>query len=194
MADAQPTGEPVKPVEQVTTPPAGVPESWRDEFKSVIAQRDEVKAKLRTIEEANAKAQADEMAKRGEFEKLANERQAEVERLKAEKAEIEARADRSRRESDLRMAAKDAGVRDLEDIMRLVNTDDIKDFKSAEAAVSVLKTSKPYLFADATAPGIAGIPIGGNGGARSKAEWLSKPTELSALARSNPKLYAEIIA
>lgn len=193
MADATTT-----PADTGTKPePPAIPEStppeWRQEFKSVIAQRDEVKSELRAIKEAQAKAQADEMAKRGEFEKLANERAAEVERLKAEKKAAEESAVRTKQEADLRIAAKEAGIRDIEDAMRLVNAAEVKDYKAAEAAVAALKTAKPYLFADAKGPGVATPPVGGNGGAKTKAEWLANPVALSRLSRENPGLYKQVM-
>ena len=194
MADATNPAEPgtvTPPV--LTAPPEATPPEWRGEFNNVIAQRDKLKSELRTIKDAQAKAAEAELKKRGEFEQLANARAAEVETLKAEKKAVEESAARIRQEADLKMAAKEAGIRDLEDAMRLVNAAEIKDYKTAEAAVAALKTSKPYLFADAKGPGVAVPPVGGAGGAKTKEEWLKSPIALSRLSRENPGLYKQVM-
>ena len=183
-ADAQPN--------QTADPVAQVPESWRDEFKSVIAQRDQLKAKMRAIEEAQAKADAEAMAKRGEFEKLAKQREEEVKALKAQLESTTKNFEKSQRISELKAVAKEAGVKDIEDVLKMVNVDEITDAKAAEASIDALKKAKPYLFAEKV-PGIATPPVGGKN-AITKADLLKDPVALSRFKRDNPSEYQRLMA
>lgn len=58
-----------------------------EHFEKLKKERDEAKKKLKEIEDANALA-------KGEFEKLANDRLAELETLKSEREKLQAEADK----------------------------------------------------------------------------------------------------
>jgi DNA repair exonuclease SbcCD ATPase subunit len=95
-----------------------------EHFDKIKKERDEAKKKLKEIEDANAEA-------KGEFEKLANDRLAELEVLKSEKESLQAEANKwadfnkSEREKIL-TSIKDEKVKKLAE--KFTDLIDLKEF------------------------------------------------------------------
>lgn len=103
----------------------------------------DAKTKLKEKEEAEKKAEQDRLVKNQEFEKLAKQREDEVNRLKAE-------ATNSRIDNALTIAAAKLGIGDIDAVLKLVDRSALKanddgSIAGVDEAIKKLLIDKPYL-------------------------------------------------
>ena len=151
-ADAGQTGAEAQP-ETVDTGAANP--YYKEEAKKAFAERDAAKKALAELEkklEQNAKAKLEE---EGKFKEIAEAEKKRAEELEAKLLAQQESYVNSVKQSELKLLAKEAGIIDAEDIIRLTDMENIgyEDGKvvGASEAVAELKTKKPYLFGEAQA-------------------------------------------
>ena len=130
------------------------------------ALREELKAQRGDLDsERNTSA-----GLRGQITKLQNESKESADRFGSERAELtsanekaiadlRSEIERTSVSAELRVAAVQAGVHNVDDILRLADTGGIKrkddgTLDGVAETVAALKESRPYLFADAPKPGV----------------------------------------
>lgn len=131
-------------------------------YEVVAGKYRDAKTKLDGYDADAKKHEEEELKKRGEFEKLAQQKEQEANDLKL-KYETE------KRSNALQVAALQAGAVDTDAVVKLADISKIKlsdegsiDQESVKALVEELKTGKPYLFGAQGAP--APKPNMGTGG------------------------------
>lgn len=130
------------------------------------ARFDEVNNKLKELstwkaqqEKTIADAEAKKLAEQGEYQKIA-------EKATKEKADIEAKYNRTNKLSAIKLSAIKAGAVDADDVVRFIDLEEVKlsedgsiDQASIDNVIGKLKEGKKYLF------GSGSVNIGGSGGA-----------------------------
>ncbi len=131
-------------------------------YEVVAGKYRDAKTKLDGFDADKKKAEEEELKKRGEFEKLAQQKEQEANDLKQ-------RYETEKRSNALQVAALQAGAVDTDAVVKLADISKIKlsdegsiDQESVKALVEELKTGKPYLFGAQGAP--APKPNMGTGG------------------------------
>lgn len=157
-------------------------------LKDDLAKRDKEKADIE-------KKQLEDQGKWQEAAELAEKRATEAEE-KATKAET-SKIDKAR-EYEIGLEAKNQGINDIKDAIKLINIDDVianedGTFSGIKKAIEKLKTDKPYLFnSNGNSPGVhSDKPKGTN--TMTREELLSDPIVATKLRAENPGEYDRII-
>jgi DNA-binding Lrp family transcriptional regulator len=164
-------------------------------FGSTLQQLNEAKQKLSELtakEEAAAKAK---LTEQGEFQKLAEVEKAARAKAEQERDELAKRYEADTKRFQLGIAAKNAGINDVNDALALIDVSslEMKDGKVSgiEDAIKKLTSEKPYLFGTAGAPRPHGDRAGG---ATLTKEALLKDYNLMVkLKTENPAEYERIM-
>ena len=135
---------PVEPVEETVTLPKAQADALRRELAEATRKAQKLELEQKKAEEARA-------AEQGEWQKLAEERAAELERTRGE-------AERVAREARVTRIATRAGFIDPTDVIGRLSAEDAADDASVEAALEGIASSSPHLVAK-EAPAVPEIGI-----------------------------------
>lgn len=164
-------------------------------YGSTLQQMNELKSRLAEFETKAESAKKAELEKNGEFQKLAETERSAREQAEKERDALKAQYEVDTKKYQLGLAAKSAGINDVNDAIQLIDISaiEIKDGKvdGIDKAVSKLKEEKPYLFTGARAP----LPHGArpDGTQLTKADLTKDYVLAEKLYTENPAEYQRIM-
>lgn len=123
---------------------------------STMQKLDEATKRIAELTAKEDAAQKEQLAKNGEFQKLAETEAEARKRVEAERDALAAKYETDTKRFHLGIAAKNAGITDVNDALALIDVSKmaVKDGKveGLDEAIAKLQTDKPYLFGAPTAP------------------------------------------
>jgi hypothetical protein len=159
---------------------------------STMQQNEALKKQIAELTAKDEAAKKAELEKNGEYQKIAEAEKEARAKAENERDEILAKSEVDKKRFDLGIAAKNAGITDVNDALALINVTELKEGDTIEKAVEKLKSEKPYLFANTSAP----LPHGARPGTASmtRSELLKDLVFASKLKRERPAEYDRIMA
>lgn len=158
----------------------------------------ELEAAKKQLADFNAKAEQAkkaELEQKGEFQKLAEAEKARADKAESDRKAIEAKYEADTKKFQLGIAAKSAGITDVNDALALIDIGQltVKDGKieGIEPAIEKLKSEKPYLFGASAAPRPHGDRA--DPGKLTRADLVKDTRAAQELYEKNPQLFRQIM-
>lgn len=189
-AQQQPPKEPEPPADD------GKGKIPYERFKEVNEKKNQAEQELARMKQQQEDAEKKKLEEQGKFQDLAKKAEKEKNEAieKAQKAEAE--KNQKAIEFEIGLEAKNEGIADVKDAVKLIDLKDITvnddgTISGVKEAVTNLKKEKPYLF-NSKAPGVhtdhAKSPNG-----MTKEELLKDPVSLTKLKQTDPAEYKRIM-
>lgn len=158
----------------------------------------ELEAAKKQLADHDAKAELAkkaELEQRGEFQKLAEAEKARADKAEADRKALEAKYEADTKRFQLGIAAKNAGINDVNDALALIDIGQlaVKDGKidGVDQAIDKLKGEKPYLFAGQGGPRPHGDHAKGT--LPTKAELVADGKLAQELFKRSPETFRSIM-
>ncbi len=161
-------------------------------FKEVNERAKALETRIAEIEKSQTDAQQKELAKQGEFQKLAEAEKVRAEKLAAEYEALKVATVSEKKRSAMMVAAIKAGAIDAGDVVKLadfetVTVGDNGEPQGADTIIDTLKKAKPHMFGQAKVPGVNNERAGGE--VLKREDYAGKGDMMMKLHKENPEQF-----
>jgi hypothetical protein len=162
-------------------------------FKDVTEKLKIAEENLKKFEEVKKTEAEKILAEQNEFKKLAELKAAEIETMKKEFEAEKQKAAEERTNYELMLEAKNLGMADPHDALALVNREILSSDDGIKKALEELRGKKPYLFAQAKAPGVHTDKVNGTATPMTKEQLVKDGRLAMKVYTEQPELYKKIM-